>query len=279
MGSGRLSVCATPIGNLEDVTLRLLRVLGEADVVAAEDTRRTAKLLAAHGLHARMVSYHDANEPARTRDLLGRLERGEHIALVTDAGMPAVSDPGYHLITGALEAGVAVDVIPGPSAVLTALVASGLPTARFAFEGFLPRKDGDRRRRLQALAADERTLVFFEAANRVAGTLAALLEAFGPRRAALARELTKLHEEVVRGTLPELVRQLAEQVGGGEAVRGEITLVVEGAAPSAGVLEEAIALARDLVEGGATKSAAAAEAAAERKVARRAVYEGLLGGN
>ncbi|HEU5002905.1 MAG TPA: 16S rRNA (cytidine(1402)-2'-O)-methyltransferase [Actinomycetota bacterium] len=271
MGTGRLSVCATPIGNLEDVSLRLLRVLGEADVVAAEDTRRTAKLLSAHGLHARMVSYHDANEPARTKELLGRLERGEHVALVTDAGTPAVSDPGYHLITGALAAGIAVEVVPGPSAVLAALVASGLPTARFAFEGFLPRKPGERRRRLEALAADDRTLVFFEAPSRVAGTLAAMADVLGPRRAALARELTKLHEEVRRAPLPELAAGVA-----GEELRGEVALVVEGAPQAPGALEEAVALARELVAAGSPKSGAAAQAAAQHGVPRRAVYEGLL---
>ena len=272
MGTGRLWVCATPIGNLEDVTLRLLRVLGEADVVAAEDTRRTAKLLAAHGLHARMVSYHDADEPARTQELLGRLERGDHVALVTDAGTPAVSDPGYHLITGALAAGVAVEVVPGPSAVLAALVASGLPTARFAFEGFLPRRPGDRRRRLEALASDDRTLVFFEAPSRLAGTLEAMAAVLGPRRAALARELTKLHEEVRRATLAELLAGLDPE----EPLKGEIALVVEGASPAEGVLADAIARARDLVAAGTPKSGAAAQAAAQHGVPRRAVYEGLL---
>ncbi|MGH2717649.1 MAG: 16S rRNA (cytidine(1402)-2'-O)-methyltransferase, partial [Actinomycetota bacterium] len=158
--AGRLHVCATPIGNLEDVTLRLLRVLGEVDLVAAEDTRRTAKLLSAHQLHARMVSYHDANERSRLPELMEQLRSGHQVALVTDAGMPSVSDPGYHLVSACLEEGIAVEVVPGPSAVLTALVASGLPPARFAFEGFLPRKGGDRARRLRSIAGDDRTLVF-----------------------------------------------------------------------------------------------------------------------
>lgn len=268
---GRLFVCATPIGNLEDVTLRLLRVLAEADVVAAEDTRRTAKLLAAHNIHARMVSYHDANERTRTAELLERLERGERVALVTDAGVPAVSDPGYHLIAGSVAKGIDVEVVPGPSAVLTALVASGLPTARFAFEGFLSRKPGERQRRLQALATDERTLVFFEAPGRVAETLRAMAQAFGPRRAAVARELTKLHEEVVRAGLGELADAFA-----GDEPRGEITIVVEGCPPAAGDLEAAVAMARALTAEGSPKAAAAAQAAAAFGVTRRGVYQGLL---
>jgi len=172
---GRLFVCATPIGNLEDVTLRLLRTLAEVDAVAAEDTRRTRKLLTHYGIHAHLVSYHEANEAARTAELVDRLRNGQRIALVTDAGMPAVSDPGWHLVRACIEEGIAVEVIPGPSAVLTALVASGLPPARFAFEGFLSRKPGERRRRLEAIAEDDRTLVFFEAPGRVVATLQAML--------------------------------------------------------------------------------------------------------
>jgi 16S rRNA (cytidine1402-2'-O)-methyltransferase len=273
--AGCLFVCATPIGNLEDVTLRLLRVLGEVDLVAAEDTRRTAKLLTAHGIHARVTSYHDANERTRTPELLGRLQRGERIALVTDAGTPAVSDPGYHLVVAAIEEGVAVEVVPGPSAVLAALVASGLPTARFAFEGFLSRKPGERRRRLEALAADDRTLVFFEAPGRLAVTLAAMAEVLGPRRAAVARELTKLHEEVVRASLPELAATYAEA---GAVVKGEIAVVVEGATPAGGDLAAAVAMARELIAAGSPKSGAAGEAASAHGVPRRAIYEALLEG-
>ncbi|HLI56301.1 MAG TPA: 16S rRNA (cytidine(1402)-2'-O)-methyltransferase [Actinomycetota bacterium] len=269
---GRLYVCATPIGNLEDVTLRLLRVLGEVDLVAAEDTRRTAKLLSAHGVHARTVSYHDANERSRLPELMEHLRGGRRVALVTDAGMPSVSDPGYHLISACLDEGIGVEVVPGPSAVLTALVASGLPPARFAFEGFLPRKAGERERRLTAIAGDDRTLVFFEAPGRLAETLVAMAAALGPRRAAVARELTKLHEEVVRGSLAEL----AEVYSAGEAVRGEVTVVVEGAAPAGASLGDALAAARGLVEAGAAKTAAASEAARRFGVPKREVYEGLL---
>ena len=272
MPGGRLYVCATPIGNLEDVTLRLLRVLGEADVVAAEDTRRTRKLLTAHGVRARLVSYHEANEVSRVAALVARMAGGDQVALVTDAGMPAVSDPGYHLVRACIDAGIAVEVVPGPSSVLTALVVSGLAPARFAFEGFLSRKPGERDRRLAELAVDDRTLVFFEAPGRVGETLGAMLSAFGDRQAAVARELTKVHEEVVRGPLSAL----AAQFGPGEAVKGEIVLVVAGRERVLGDLAAAVAAAAAQVRGGLGKSAAAAAAAAEFGVARRSVYEGLL---
>jgi 16S rRNA (cytidine1402-2'-O)-methyltransferase len=269
---GRLYVCATPIGNLEDVTLRLLRTLAEVDAVAAEDTRRTRKLLTHHGIGAHLISYHEANERTRTAELLARLERGERIALVTDSGMPAISDPGYPLVRACVEAGIPVEVIPGPSAVLAALVASGLPTARFAFEGFLSRKHGERRRRLEALADDDRSLVFFEAPGRLAGTLQAMEEVFGPGRgAAVARELTKVHEEVVRGTLAELVQSFA-----GAEVKGEVAVVVEGAPKSAGDLEAAVEMAAELTAAGRPKGAAAKEAAAAFGQSRRAVYERLV---
>jgi 16S rRNA (cytidine1402-2'-O)-methyltransferase len=269
---GRLFVCATPIGNLEDVTLRLLRTLSEVDAVAAEDTRRTRKLLTHYDIHAHLVSYHEANEAARTPELVGRLRHGQRIALVTDAGMPAVSDPGWHLVRACIEEGIAVEVVPGPSAVLTALVASGLPPARFAFEGFLSRKPGDRRRRLEAIARDDRTLVFFEAPGRVVAALQAMLEVLGPRRAAVARELTKVHEEVLRATLPELIDELR-----GEDVRGEVAIVVEGMPSAAGDLTAAVAMARELTTSGRPKAAAASEAASAHGVARRDVYEALLG--
>jgi 16S rRNA (cytidine1402-2'-O)-methyltransferase len=268
---GCLFVCSTPIGNLQDVTLRLLTTLAVVDLVAAEDTRRTRKLLTAHGIHARLVSYHEANEQARTPELLQRLGRGERIALVTDAGTPSVSDPGYRMIGACIEAGVPVEVIPGPSAVLAALVVSGLPAARFAFEGFLPRKPGERRRRLEALVADDRTLVFFEAPGRVSAMLEAMLEVFGPRRAVVARELTKVHEEVLRGTLAELAGTLRE-----EAIQGEVAVVVEGSPRVDGDLAAAVVRARELTAAGRPKSAAAAEAAEVCGVARRLVYDGLL---
>lgn len=269
---GRLFACSTPIGNLSDVTLRLLATLSAVDLVAAEDTRRTRKLLTAHGIHARLVSYHEANEAVRTAELIERLRGGASIALVTDAGTPSVSDPGYHLIGACIAAGIPVEVVPGPSAVLAALVASGLPTARFSFEGFLSRKPGERRRRLEAIAGEDRTLVFFEAPGRLAVTLADLAEVLGPRRrGAVARELTKVHEEVVRASLEELAQRFAS-----DEVQGEIVVVVEGCPQPAGDLDRAVTHARQLTAAGERKSAAAGRAAESFGVARREVYQALL---
>lgn len=268
--SGRLFVCATPIGNLEDVTLRLLRVLAEVDLVAAEDTRRTRKLLSAHKISAHLVAYHQANEHKQTRYLVEKMKQGTRLALVSDGGMPAISDPGYLLVQASIEAGVPVEVIPGPSAVPAALVLSGLPTARFAFEGFLPRAAGEKRSRLEQLSGDDRTLVFFEAPGRVRATLQAMNEVLGDRRVAVARELTKIHEEVVRGRLGEVTNRLDEDL------RGEVVLVVEGAATQTAGLEAAIEMAQGLIEDGMTKSKAAAKAASAVGAPRRSVYEGLL---
>jgi 16S rRNA (cytidine1402-2'-O)-methyltransferase len=266
---GRLFVCGTPIGNLEDATLRLLRILGEVDMIAAEDTRRTRKLLAHHGIRAKLVSYHQANERQQTGHLIKLLKAGSHIALVSDGGMPAISDPGYLLVTRAIAEGVAVQVIPGPSAILSALVASGLPTARFSFEGFLPRGPGEKSRRLQAVSRDDRTLVFFESPSRVRATLEAIHSELGDRQMALARELTKVHEEVVRGRVSELIEAVPDEV------LGEVVLVVEGSKDRTD-LESAVEFARQLVVDGMPKSRAAAEAAARFNAPRRSVYEGLL---
>src|SRR3954447_15565877 len=204
---GTLVLAATPIGRVEDAPPRLARELAGADVVAAEDTRRLRRLPAELGVSVtgRVVSYFEGNESRRTPALLEELEAGHRVLLVTDAGMPSVSDPGYRLVAAAVEAGVPVIAVPGPSAVLTALAVSGLPVDRFCFEGFLPRKSGERARRLAALSAEERTLVFFEAPHRTAAALAALAEAFGSERpAAVCRELTKTHEEVRRDGLGNL---------------------------------------------------------------------------
>jgi 16S rRNA (cytidine1402-2'-O)-methyltransferase len=268
--AGRLFVCGTPIGNLEDATLRLLRVLGEVDIIAAEDTRRTRKLLTHHGIRAKLISYHQANERQRTGHLIQLLKGGSRIALVSDGGMPAVSDPGYGLVREAIAAGVGVEVIPGPSAILAALVASGLPTARFSFEGFLPRSPGEKARRLEAVSQDDRTLIFFESPSRVRDTLEAIRSLLGDRRMALARELTKVHEEVLRGAVSELIDEMPDQV------LGEIVLVVEGSRQAAAELESAVVFARGLVHDGMPKSRAAAEAAARFNAPRRSVYEGLL---
>jgi 16S rRNA (cytidine1402-2'-O)-methyltransferase len=269
---GTLFVVGTPIGNLEDLTDRARRVLSEVDVVAAEDTRRAGILLKRIGARARFLSYFEANERERIPKVLAELEAGRNVALVTDAGMPGVSDPGYRLVAACVEAGLTVDVVPGASAVVTALVVSGLPTDRFSFEGFLPRAGRSRRERLAEIAADPRTVVLFESPRRTARTLADLSEVCGDRRAALCRELTKVHQEVRRGSLAELAASVA-----GEELKGEVTLVVEGApgdgAPTS--LEDAVALARSLTNEGMRKRDASRDAAARTGVPANRIYEAL----
>lgn len=269
--SGTLFLVGTPIGNLDDLTDRARRTLGEVDVVAAEDTRRTGRLLEAIGVRKPLLSFFDENESARVPQLVQMLRDGRDVALVTDAGMPSVSDPGYRLVSACVEGGIAVDVVPGPSAALAALVVSGLPTDRFVFEGFLPRSGGSRRSRLEALAAEPRTMVLFESPQRVAKTVAKLRAALGDeRRAAVCRELTKLHQEVLRGTLAELAEVLASR-----DVRGEVVVVVEGAPDVAGSLEEAVERARALVSSGSRKRDAAKEAARVFRVTTSDVYSAL----
>jgi 16S rRNA (cytidine1402-2'-O)-methyltransferase len=276
MKEGKLTVCATPIGNLEDASPRLARALAEADLIACEDTRQTRKLLTHLGVTTRTTSYHEVGERERAKELADRVAAGLRLALVTDAGTPAVSDPGYHLVAACLDRGVPVEAVPGPSAALAALVVSGLPTDRFCFEGFLPRRPGQRDRRLHELAAEPRTMVFFEAPHRVLATLDAMAAAFGPdRTAAAARELTKLHEQVLRGPLAELRRRLGEQ-----GPRGELTLVVAGApAGPAGAAASPADLAAEvgrLVEGGASTRDAVTAVAEATGTPRRTVYQAVL---
>ena len=228
---GLLSVVGTPIGNLEDASPRVRRVLGEADVVLCEDTRVTGRLMSAFGLHVRLERCDENVMAEKIDQVLGRLAAGERVAFVSDAGMPGVSDPGQRLVDAALDAGVRVEVVPGPSAVTCALVASGLASDHFFFEGFLPRKRGAQLARLAELAAVPGTLVVYESPRRVAETLANVAEEFPERRVALVRELTKLHEEVVRGLAPELAAQVAAR----DEVRGECVVVI--AAPGADELE------------------------------------------
>lgn len=221
--SGTLYVVATPIGNLEDITLRALRVLREVDLIAAEDTRHTKKLLDRYGIRKPMVSYHEHNERERAEQLIRELKGGKDVALVSDAGTPAVSDPGYVLIRRCIEEGVRVVPVPGPSALIAALCVSGLPVHRFAFEGFLPHKEGKRRKRLEELKDEERTLIFYESPHRLLKTLRDMLDILGDREIAVARELTKVHEEVFRGRINEAIEKFSSS-----PVKGEITLVVEG---------------------------------------------------
>jgi 16S rRNA (cytidine1402-2'-O)-methyltransferase len=269
-GAGRLIVCPTPIGNLQDVTLRVLGVLGEADVIACEDTRHTRVLLARHAIATPLVSLHEHNEQVRAGELVQRMRGGALVALVSDAGMPLISDPGFALVRECLAAAVAVEVLPGPSAVTTALVASGLPVERWLFVGFLPRK----RAELEALLAHAgETLVAFESPRRLAGTLRALAELDPERPAAVCRELTKLHEEVRRGSAAELARRYEEQ-----APRGEIVLVVGAAPADAASLEQALAALRELVAAGARARPAAAAVAKLTGIRANELYRRLTGG-
>jgi 16S rRNA (cytidine1402-2'-O)-methyltransferase len=222
---GMLYIVATPIGNLEDITLRALRVLKDVDVIAAEDTRHTQILLSHHDIHTPLTSYHEHNEKTKAQDLVARLARGQNIALVSDAGTPAISDPGFRLVVQAIRAGVRIIPIPGASALTAVLSATGLPTDRFVFEGFLPAKKKQRRERLQILRDEIRTLIFYEAPHRLRDTLEDIHELLGNREAVLAREVSKIHEEFLRGPISELVRGL----GGGD-VRGEVTLIISGSA-------------------------------------------------
>ena len=265
-------VVATPIGNLGDLSPRAAEALRSADVVAAEDTRRTRVLLDHIGADTPMTSYHEHNESARTGPLLDRVAAGETVALVSDAGMPGLADPGFRLVEEAVRRGLTIDAIPGPNAALQALVLSGLPLDRFVFEGFLPRKGGPRSRRLAELATETRTMIFYVAPHRAADDLQAMADAFGPRPAALARELTKLHEEVIRAPLDELAAR-AERDG----VRGEVTVVVGGApaaaGPDMGLLVQRVA---DLVAAGASRKDAVADVAQASGAPRRLLYQAVL---
>ncbi|MFN8137846.1 MAG: 16S rRNA (cytidine(1402)-2'-O)-methyltransferase [Propionicimonas sp.] len=272
-GGGSLVLAGTPIGNVEDASPALRAALATADVIAAEDTRRLHGLLTRLGVttSARVVSYFDGNEASRVSGLLDALAEGRTVVVVSDAGMPTVSDPGYRVVAAAVDAGLPVRVVPGPSAVLVALALSGLPTDRFCFEGFLPRKGGERRRRLSALASEERTMVFFEAPHRLEEFLADARTAFGDdRRAAVSRELTKTWEETRRGTLAELADWAAA------GVRGEITVVVAGAAPAAVSIEDALPLVAERVAAGEPFSAAVAAVAADAGLPRKSLYAAAL---
>ncbi|MGW6732861.1 16S rRNA (cytidine(1402)-2'-O)-methyltransferase [Streptomyces sp. NPDC055013] len=274
--TGTLVLAGTPIGDVKDAPPRLAEELAGADVVAAEDTRRLRRLTQALGVQpaGRVVSYFEGNESARTPELVEALLEGSRVLLVTDAGMPSVSDPGYRLVAAAVEKDIKVTAVPGPSAVLTALALSGLPVDRFCFEGFLPRKAGERRSRLKDVAEERRTLVYFEAPHRLDDTLAAMAEVFGAdRRAAVCRELTKTYEEVRRGGLGELAEWAAE------GVRGEITVVVEGA-PEKGAEEvdatEFVRRVRIREEAGERRKEAIAAVAAEAGVPKREVFDAVV---
>jgi 16S rRNA (cytidine1402-2'-O)-methyltransferase len=274
--SGKLVLVGTPIGNLSDFSPRAAQALAEADFIAAEDTRVTVKLLNHFGIKKPLVSYYEHNKTERGPALCERMENGETCALVTDAGMPAISDPGELLVEQCAERGIPVTVVPGPSAVVSALAVSGLPTGRFTFEGFLSVNKKSRREHLEELWEERRTMVFYEAPHKLAATLADLLAALGDRRIALVRELTKIHEEVIRTTLAEA----AERYADGSA-RGEFVLVVEGAKkkdePKSE--EDAVALARSYLEEGLSVSEAAKRAASETGRKKGEIYRELTRGS
>lgn len=279
MSEGCLYIVGTPIGNLEDITLRALRVLKEVQVIAAEDTRQTRKLLRHYGIDTPLVSYHEHNERARAAELIARVQAGESVAVVTDAGMPVVSDPGQHVVAQALAGGVKVVVVPGPTAVITGLVASGLADGPFVFAGFLPRKGKERREALAALKEDPRSIILYEAPHRMLQTLADLAEALGPRPMAACRELTKRFEEVRRGTPGELLDYFRQS-----APRGEFTLVI-GSAPAVPAAEtgpvqatpESLAAAvAELESRGTDRKAAIKEVARRLGVPRSDVYRAVV---
>lgn len=269
-----LVLVGTPIGNLEDMSPRGVRALEEADVIACEDTRRTRKLLTHFGISGReLVVYNEANERDQAQRLVERVARGDRVALVSDAGMPGLADPGYRLVTACVDRQLTIEVVPGPSAAITALVVSGLPTDRFAYEGFLPRKRTDRKRRIAELADEPRTIVLFESPHRVIESLDDLLEGLGDRRAALARELTKLYEETMRATLRELRDAVAER-----GPRGEIVIVIEGAGAvaAAPTTAELADRARALMAEGVERRSALAQVARDAGVPKREVFDALL---
>src|SRR3981081_145996 len=241
-GTGCLYLVATPIGNLEDITLRAIRILKEADIIACEDTRHTQKLLQHFDIRKEMVSYHEHNELTRSPELVIELEQGAKIALVSDAGTPGISDPGHRLVTLCLRHHIPVVPIPGPSALIAALGASGLPTEEFLFVGFLPARAGARRKALDALKAEARTLIFYEAPHRVVETLSDAAEILGPRPGVIAREITKVHEEFLRGPLPELLETARKR-----APRGEITLLIGPGDPKAQQVDLGVSLKQRVV--------------------------------
>lgn len=274
-GGGRLILCGTPIGNLDDMSPRAVATLRDADLIACEDAKRTRKLLTHFGISAgELVVYNEGNETRRAAGLVKKIAGGRTVVLVSDAGMPGLSDPGYRLVTACVDANLPVEVVPGPTAVVSALAVSGLPPARFVFEGFLPRRAGDRARRVTELTDERRTLVFFCSPHRVKADIGSLLEGLGDRRAALVRELTKLFEEVRRGPLSELVESVEK-----EPPRGEMVLVVEGlrATNREPVPRPQLAArAKDLMNQGVPRKDALIEVARGAGVPKREVFDALV---
>lgn len=270
ISSGRLFVCATPIGNLEDITLRALRILKEADVIAAEDTRVTRKLLSYYKIRNHLVSYYRHNEAQRLPELIERLKQGQNVALVSDAGMPGISDPGAMIVRHAIYNGIPVEVVPGASALVSALVVSGFDTDCFSFHGFLPRKQVDRTKTLRHLSNATETLIFYEAPHRIEKTLRDLSTEMRGRRIALVREITKRFEEVRRGTVEEVIESVEKK-----PVKGEIVLIVEGAAEIKRTVtdETIVSMLRRLSTAGVAKKEAVRKVADDSEAGKRRVYE------
>jgi 16S rRNA (cytidine1402-2'-O)-methyltransferase len=273
MSSGTLYIVSTPIGNLEDITLRAIRVLKEADLIAAEDTRHTKHLLDRYHIETQLTSYHDHNKEEKAPVLVARLLEEKNVALVSDAGTPGISDPGYFLINLAVDQKITVVPIPGATAAIAALSISGLPTDSFVFEGFLPPRHGARLKRLQKLAKEERTIIFYEAPHKIMRTLEDLIEAFGDRRAVVTRELTKIHEETIRGTLSDVLKHLQEG-----SIKGEFTVIVRGATaePARQDIDAAEYLKNLMLHRGLSKKEAIAAAAEELGLPKKEVYKESL---
>jgi len=270
---GKLYICATPIGNLEDITLRALRILKEVDLIAAEDTRVTRKLLAHYSISTPTTSYHEHNEATKGRELVEAMRSGKTVALVSDAGMPGISDPGHRLIKACIDEGIGVEPIPGPSALITALVVSGLPTDSFIFQGFLPRKKGERTRLLEELLALNRTVVLFESPRRLRNTLQEVTEIDPSRETVVARELTKKFEEILRGTASELLKKLADT-----ELKGEIVLLFGPALkklPKA-TFDELRTAVIELLKKGIPKKQAIADVAKRYAISKHSVYEAVI---
>ena len=273
--AGSLSLVGTPIGNLGDLSERARETLAEVDLVVAEDTRRTGRLLRVLGLRKPLLSMFEGNEDRRAEEVVARLEGNEDVAVVTDGGMPSISDPGYRLVRLAIDRGINVRVVPGPSAAVAALVVSGLPTDRFSFEGFLPRRRGERSRRLAEMATDPRTLVLFESPRRTVALLRELRDALGDRRVAVCRELTKLHEEVLRGPVNEVLERIGDR-----ELKGEVVVVVEGARGASTVdHHDAVEEVRRLIDGGMRPRDAARAVAERHGTSPNPLYRAVLDGS
>ncbi|MEW6117223.1 MAG: 16S rRNA (cytidine(1402)-2'-O)-methyltransferase [Nitrospirota bacterium] len=273
MTRGTLYIVATPIGNLEDITLRALRILKEVDVVAAEDTRHSLKLLSHYGISKPMISYWSEREKIKATHILDKLRSGFSVALISDAGTPGISDPGAVVIRGAIEEGIPVVPIPGPSAAIAALSVSGLPTEEFTFIGFLPPKAGQRRKKLAALKHEQRTLICYEAPHRILETLGDMQAIFGSRQAVLAKEITKLHEEMLRGSLSEILDMLVSRT-----IAGEYVLIVEGVGKEDISIDEALEEVRVLMKKGKGRKDAVKIVAEEYGFSRKELYDKSLGG-